>query len=88
MNYSIIKKDYSVQTEDGQTDELMTELVRAVNETEINGVALTLPRALKIAEKVRPVLEEHGKLLYSTYYYLNNKAIEEAYNDLGLFFLL
>jgi len=67
LSYSIIKKDYSIQTEDGQTDELMTELVRAVKEAdaEIKGVHITLPRALKIAEKVRPVFEQHGKLLYS-----------------------
>tara|TARA_R100000808_G_C2116829_1_gene129202 strand:- start:54 stop:284 length:231 start_codon:yes stop_codon:yes gene_type:complete len=65
LSYSIIKKDYSIQTEDGQTDELMTELVRAVKETEIKGVHITLPRALKIAEKVKPVFEQHGKLLYS-----------------------
>ena len=65
LAYTIVKKDYSIQTEDGQTDELMTELVRAVKETEIKGVAITLPRALKIAEKVKPVFEQHGKLLYS-----------------------
>ena len=65
MTYSIVKKDYTVQSEDGRTDELMTELVRAVKETEIKGVFMTLPRALKIAEQVRPVFEEHGKFLYS-----------------------
>tara|TARA_A100001201_G_scaffold3589_2_gene8120 strand:- start:267 stop:515 length:249 start_codon:yes stop_codon:yes gene_type:complete len=65
LAYTIVKKDFSVRDEHGETDELMTELVNQIKQTEIKGVAITLPRALKIAEKVRPVFEQHGKLLYS-----------------------
>lgn len=65
MSYTLIKKDFSVKDEHGETDELMTELVKAVKKTEIKGVAITFPRALKIAEQVKPIFDTHGKLLYS-----------------------
>ena len=54
-----------MKDEHGETDELMTELVKAVKKTEIKGVAITFPRALKIAEQVKPIFDTHGKLLYS-----------------------
>ena len=65
MSYTIVKKDFRVENEQGETDELMTKLVEQIKQTEIKGVPLTFPRALKIAEQVRPIFEEHGKLLYS-----------------------
>lgn len=58
MAYTIVKQDFSVRNEHGETDELMTKLVNQIKQTEIKGVAITLPRALKIAEKVRPVFDE------------------------------
>ena len=62
MAYTIVKKDFSIQDEDGKTDILMTKLVNAVKQTEIKGVAITLPRALKIAEQVKAVWEELGEI--------------------------
>ena len=58
MAYTIVKQDFSVRDEHGETDILMTKLVNQIKQTEIKGVAITLPRALKIAEKVRPVFDE------------------------------
>ena len=46
MAYTIVKKDFSIQDEDGKTDILMTKLVNAVKQT----------------EKVKAVWEELGEI--------------------------